>query len=275
MHWPLSLELVPSQCAVVPLCPNTSGLLIGFLPLASSSRRTNAGPIAKAEAAGFDASPINGMFGPQMRLPDVRNNSRVMIDDPPLAAELWDRIQVYVPLEFGPWRGIGVNERFRYYRYDLGQQFNWHYDGAYERDNGERSQLTFMIYLNDGFEGGETSFEDAVVVPREGKCAVLHSPDSSQRGAGDPGRKYALRTDVMYRHESVRSVLRLEFGRALRWQPRPPGVTVAGSFSGGIAMRQLLAPALLFVFAACSVAADGQFTVHKRSRVGRRRLASA
>src|SRR5262245_40662902 len=125
--------------------------------------------IAKAEASGFDAAPINGMFGPQMR-PDVRNNSRVLIDDPQLAVDLWERARDYIPLKIGPWHAIGVNERFRYYRYDLGQQFDWHYDGAYERDNGERSQLTFMIYLNEGFEGGETSFEDAVIVAREGKA---------------------------------------------------------------------------------------------------------
>jgi prolyl 4-hydroxylase len=157
--------------------------------------------IARAEAAGFDAAPINGMFGPQMR-PDVRNNSRVMIDDPAAAAQLWDRIQIYVPLSIGSWRAIGVNERLRYYRYDVGQQFNWHYDGAFERSNGERSQLTFMVYLNDGFEGGETSFENAIVVPRQGMALVfVHQI----RHKGQPvvrGRKYALRTDVMYRRES-------------------------------------------------------------------------
>jgi prolyl 4-hydroxylase len=156
--------------------------------------------IAKAEAAGFDAAPINGMFGPQMR-PDVRNNSRVMIDDVSMAEMLWERARDYVPLKIGPWRAVGVNERFRYYRYDLGQQFNWHYDGAFERESGERSQLTFMIYLNDGFEGGETSFEDTIIVPREGKALFfIHQI----RHKGEPvirGRKYALRTDVMYRYE--------------------------------------------------------------------------
>ena len=51
-----------------------------------------------------------------------------------------------------------MNERLRFYRYDIGQQFDWHYDGYFERDNGERSYLTLMVYLNDGlFPVGERS----------------------------------------------------------------------------------------------------------------------
>ncbi len=50
------------------------------------------------------------------------------------------------------WTPAGLNERLRLYRYDVGQKFDWHRDGCFERDNGERSQFTFMIYLNDDFE---------------------------------------------------------------------------------------------------------------------------
>ena len=49
---------------------------------------------------------------------------------------------------------VGANERFRCYRYKPGQKFAAHYDGAFERDETERSLLTFMVYLNDDFEGG-------------------------------------------------------------------------------------------------------------------------
>ncbi len=31
-------------------------------------------------------------------------------------------------------------------------------DGRYERENGEISQITYQLYLNEGFEGGNTSF---------------------------------------------------------------------------------------------------------------------
>lgn len=151
-----------------------------------------------AESLGFGDAPINTAFGPQMRK-DVRNNSRVMLDDSERAAELWQRCEVFVPKFIVGWQAIGVNERLRFYRYDLGQHFEWHYDGAFERENGERSKLTFMIYLNDGFEGGETSFETMSIVPQAGLALFfVHQI----RHKGQPvirGRKYVLRTDVMYR----------------------------------------------------------------------------
>jgi len=60
-----------------------------------------------------------------------------------------------------------------------------------------------MIYLNAGFSGGETSFEDAEVVPAEGLALFFWH---AIRHKGQPvvqGRKYVLRTDVMYRRETA------------------------------------------------------------------------
>ena len=155
--------------------------------------------IRLSESIGFTDAPINTAFGPQLRQ-DVRNNTRVMIDDIDRAKQLWERSSDFVPKVFGLWHIAGVNERLRFYRYDIGQQFDWHLDGAYERPNGERSQLTFMIYLNDDFDGGQTSFEDAVVVPEAGMALFfVHQI----RHKGQPvtlGRKYVLRTDVMYKY---------------------------------------------------------------------------
>jgi hypothetical protein len=157
--------------------------------------------IRVAEGVGFTDAPINTTFGQQVRR-DVRNNTRVMIDDVALAHELWSRAAVFVPGVLGRWHAIGVNERLRFYRYDVGQQFDWHHDGAFERPNGERSRLTFMIYLNDDFAGGETSFNDHVVVPRKGLSLFFAH---QLRHKGQPvikGRKYVLRTDVMYRFKA-------------------------------------------------------------------------
>lgn len=158
--------------------------------------------IVLAEEAGFGDAPINSAFGAQIRK-DVRNNTRVMIDDVSLAANLFSRIQDYIPIHLHQMAACGVNERFRYYRYEIGQRFEWHYDGAFERDNGERSKLTFMVYLNEGFEGGETSFERLSIEPRQGMALFfVHE----LRHKGQPvvvGKKYVLRTDVMYRKPSV------------------------------------------------------------------------
>ncbi|MCA9173685.1 MAG: 2OG-Fe(II) oxygenase [Planctomycetales bacterium] len=153
-----------------------------------------------AESMGFADAPITTASGPQMRK-DIRNNARVMFDSQDRAGELWSRLEMYVPHMLGPWRACGVNERLRYYRYEAGQQFDWHFDGYFERENGQRSQLTFLVYLNDGFAGGHTAFDRVSVEPREGLAlcfvhAILHK--------GEPvldGVKYVLRTDVMYQRQ--------------------------------------------------------------------------
>ena len=154
--------------------------------------------IRHAEGHGFSAAPINTMLGQQVRS-DVRNNTRVMLDDRAIANDLWARAKEYVGGSLNGWDPIGVNERMRFYRYESGQQFDWHRDGAFVRNSSERSQLTFMVYLNDDFDGGETSFEDVSVVPERGLALffvhkLLHKGQPVTRD-----RKYVLRTDVMYR----------------------------------------------------------------------------
>ena len=162
--------------------------------------------IASSESVGFEPATVNTVGGHQM-LPDWRNNTRVMVDDHDRAAWLWHRARPFVPNTIDGWHAIGVNERLRFYRYDPGQQFDWHTDGYYRRENNDRSFLTFMVYLNGGFAGGETTFTDDRTTPRFRDFAV--TPDAGLAlffthmllHKGEPvtdGRKYVLRTDVMY-----------------------------------------------------------------------------
>jgi predicted 2-oxoglutarate/Fe(II)-dependent dioxygenase YbiX len=154
--------------------------------------------IETAEAAGFGDAPILSTFGPEVRK-EIRNNERVMLTFPEAAEKLWLAAKDYIPGRYSDWFAAGVNEMFRFYRYDVGQRFEWHHDGSFKRNNIEHSKLTFMVYLNDGFEGGETSFFDASVKPQTGMgLFFIHH----LRHKGQPvtrGRKYVLRTDVMYR----------------------------------------------------------------------------
>ncbi len=69
------------------------------------------------------------------------------------------------------------------------------------RDPRERSLLTLMVYLNDGFAGGGTAFHDfdVEVVPRTGMALLFQHPVLHEGCVVKSGAKYALRSDVMYR----------------------------------------------------------------------------
>merc|ERR1719329_625594 len=131
-------------------------------------------------------------------------------------------------------QATGINPRFRSYRYDEGFVYRPHIDGAWPRsgygpggqykydvDGKETSRLTLVVYLNEGFEGGETKFflprvgtgeaakgdESAEVVvrsvrPSVGACLLFPHGDSRaplHEGARvDKGCKYILRTEVLY-----------------------------------------------------------------------------
>lgn len=157
--------------------------------------------IARVERLGPEAAPITTARGFVMR-PDIRNNTRVMFDDHALAAELHVRITGAVPPRLAGRRLVGVNERFRCYRYTPGQRFAPHYDGAFERSASERSELTFMVYLNDEFTGGKTAFwqftDDIAIAPRAGSALLFQHRLLHEGCIVETGVKYVLRSDVMY-----------------------------------------------------------------------------
>ncbi|HSE22366.1 MAG TPA: 2OG-Fe(II) oxygenase [Pyrinomonadaceae bacterium] len=153
--------------------------------------------ISWTEALGYSAAPISTAAGFVMR-PDIRNNARVIIDDADRARQLWSRVEANVPRILEGRQVIGLNERFRFYRYDPGEQFAPHTDGCFRRDNGEESLLTFMIYLNEGCEGGETNFGEVQIVPKTGMGLIFDHDLLHEGAAVLSGRKYVLRSDVMY-----------------------------------------------------------------------------
>ncbi|WP_338867837.1 2OG-Fe(II) oxygenase [Myxococcus stipitatus] len=157
--------------------------------------------VARIEEAGPTAAPITTAAGFVMR-PDIRNNTRVMFDDYELADLLFQRIKPHVPprLERG-WELCGTNERLRCYRYEAGQYFAPHFDGAFVRHRDERSLLTFMVYLNDCTNGGATNFLylERSVTPRMGAALLFNHHVYHEGALVTAGLKYALRTDLMYR----------------------------------------------------------------------------
>lgn len=170
--------------------------------------QTVAGVLSPAECAelieridrmGPTTAPITTASGPVMAT-HIRNNERVIFDDPDLARELFARVQSAV----APWlcgrRAVGANERFRCYRYRPGQRFAPHYDGAFIRDERQQSLLTLMVYLNEGFTGGATAFHDwdVHVGPRTGMALLFQHRLLHEGCELIEGTKYVLRSDVMY-----------------------------------------------------------------------------
>jgi hypothetical protein len=142
---------------------------------------------------------------------DVRNNERVILDDPALAADLFDRSKPFLPAVIDGQGPTGFNERWRFYRYTPGQTFKPHRDGSYMRvKTWEESQVTFMIYLNDSMTGGETRFfadmEHAFrqrpylsVSPKKGMALLFLHSIWHEGAVVQSGTKYVLRTDIMYK----------------------------------------------------------------------------
>ena len=153
--------------------------------------------IETSEHKGYDEAAINTGYGQEI-FKDIRNNDRIFFDDHKLADALYSRLGVCLPEYIDGWRVKSLNERFRFYRYTESQYFKWHRDGAYERDLGEESKITFMVYLNEEFEGGETKFREFCITPKTGTALLFPHHLLHQGNTVASGVKYVLRTDVMY-----------------------------------------------------------------------------
>ena len=105
-----------------------------------------------------------------------RNNSRLLVLDEDLSKHLWNQIGAILlqvvqdnnislcPLGFdvlkGSWEFDGVNDAIRINRYssDKSEYFAPHKDGQYCPSGDKRSIFSLVLYLNEGFKGGETCF---------------------------------------------------------------------------------------------------------------------
>jgi predicted 2-oxoglutarate/Fe(II)-dependent dioxygenase YbiX len=155
-----------------------------------------------SEQKGYEDAAVN-LGGKQVINKSIRNNSRLIYDDFKLSQMLWKRISEFIPKEIDSFQAYGLNERLRFYKYDAGQRFNKHRDGSFVRGIGDMSILTFMIYLNEDFEGGNTTFDkdDIVVKPKTGSALIFIHPLKHTGTEVTKGEKYAIRSDVMYRKD--------------------------------------------------------------------------
>ncbi len=166
----------------------------------------------------------------------IRHNHNVTwVADEHTTDILWRRCagaMVFDSNQFSGKRALGLNARFRFYRYQPGDYFKPHTDGAWPGSkvvdhelignafSDRWSQLSFIVFLSDDYRGGHTQFYlDAAQPSRpargEGQALAvnvrtaagevlcfphglhpLHCLHSSE--PIDSGTKYIIRTDVLF-----------------------------------------------------------------------------
>jgi 2OG-Fe(II) oxygenase superfamily len=179
--------------------------------------------IARAEEAGFVPALVNVGGGLELLKKDIRDSDRSIIDDPEMMELLWQRIierldgdalNALKNVPASHWVPVGLNERMRILRYDPGGFFSSHYDGAYTRRGddaggkeraGEVSFVTCQLYLSENVEGGATRLmnedrpsEGIDVTPKIGRVLLFEHHIFHCGATIHKGRKYCLRTDLMY-----------------------------------------------------------------------------
>ncbi len=160
--------------------------------------------IVRSENIGYELAKVNTASGAKVRT-DIRNNSRAFYNSEELAQALWAKLQPLMPtplVNVANSTAIGLNELFRFYRYQRGHQFKGHYDESYVRNEREVSYFTFMMYFNDNFQGGDTTFRGLRVQPRQGMALVFLHSLYHEGSEVTQGVKYVLRSDVTYRTDS-------------------------------------------------------------------------
>ena len=163
------------------------------------------------------------------------NDSLTWIVDQQTDAIIWQRIAHLLDDRQGVFSGckaLGINARFRFYRYSRDDYFKPHSDGAWPGSriiDGELignaypdrySQMTFLMLLSENFEGGETRFlvnaEDPtrpatrasgvknvdIRTPAGGVLCFPHGSHSlhciHSSVAITDGIKYIIRSDVLF-----------------------------------------------------------------------------
>ncbi|TPN88928.1 2OG-Fe(II) oxygenase [Aquimarina algicola] len=153
--------------------------------------------IEKGEQVSFEEAKVN-IDGKEVMFKGIRNNKRIIFKDQFIANNIWSQVQPFFKGMFKEYNAIGLNDRFRIYKYDTGERFKMHRDGSYKKNETESSFLSFLIYLNDDFEGGETYFEKGITItPKIGDALLFYHPLRHEGKPITSGTKYVLRTDVM------------------------------------------------------------------------------
>ncbi len=153
--------------------------------------------MAEAKRIGFVAAGVRTHDDPQKMLPAIRNNDRVAFDAPHWGEMLWQRLGQCALPQIDGMRSVGLASAFRIYRYSPGQRFRMHKDGGLQ-ERGMESCMSFLVYLNDDFEGGATDFRGFDILPETGTALVFVHETWHEGCVLTEGTKYVLRSDVLF-----------------------------------------------------------------------------
>lgn len=162
-------------------------------------------------------APVSTPQGPVVKV-DARNNSRLIIDDEERADWVWQRVRNHVPARLFNADAVGVNERFRLYRYRSGQRFKLHRDGAFIRNDNEESRLTLIFYLSIGCVGGDTVLHEPMLATssdKEKEILAAYGAHAINATAANPATATAP-----FAHPPEGGRVRPAVGRALFFQHR-------------------------------------------------------
>lgn len=161
---------------------------------------------------GFEEAKVGFSSGAQFAK-NIRNNERMEFESKELAETLWNRIRNagIDDLEHAG-SPLGLNPKFRFYRYSPGQRFKPHKDGKVKSDDGSQSLFTVLFYLNQGFHGGQTTLlldgpssvqpaSRVSITPRCGDALIFCQSLWHEGAVVTEGEKYVLRSDLMFNAE--------------------------------------------------------------------------
>lgn len=202
---------VDLTCLNIPLCDQSIAFVLENVFSAEECQAL----IAQAEASNFAPVPVS-YGGQEVVNKNLRSGQRVIIDSEEFTSQLWTRISPLIPVKVKGAQVVGLNERLRFLKYFPGQFFVPHTDGNYVRPDNklETSLLTIQMYLNQEFDGGETTFlsfceagkkdrERVPIKPKTGMALVFSQDLLHEGSCVSNGVKYTVRTDVMYRYGMV------------------------------------------------------------------------
>lgn len=155
--------------------------------------------ISHSNETGYSPALIHSR-GNSRWVPEYRNNTRVFQTSFEMAEQFWQKLKPVFSIQIGKSVPVGFNEMFRFYKYEPGEFFARHTDSPYYRTETECSYYTFLLYLNEGYTGGQTAFADLVIEPKTGMALIFHHSLLHEGLVLTEGIKYVLRSDIMFRY---------------------------------------------------------------------------